>query len=206
MGKKQFIPAWIEEAPSAGSYRSIFKWGAPDGFKHPNSRLYALVKKTFQMTDDDFRKVKSTGNEAVKCDLPIKIPQEKIDALKGIAGEENVATDGYSRVKYSSGKTAEEALKLRRGIVEGAADVVVHPRSREDVQKIVAYCNEQKIPIYPYGGGSSVNFGFQCARGGISLVMNTHMNRVLSFSEENQTITVEPGDTVVLMFKDRRSD
>jgi len=193
MSRNPFQPGWIEQAPPAGSYRSIFKWGAPEAFKHPNRRLYKLVKDTFGMTDDDFRRAGSTGNEPVKCDLPIRIPEEKIQALRAIVGPENVAVDDYSRVKYATGKTAEEALKLRSGIVEGVGDVVVHPRDREDVRKIVAYCHEHKIPLYPYGGGSSVNFGFQCARGGVSLVMNTHMNRVLGFSEENQTITVEPG-------------
>jgi alkyldihydroxyacetonephosphate synthase len=193
MSKNPFQPRWIEQAPTAGSYRSIFKWGAPEAFKHPNRRLVDLVKKTFHMTDADFTSTVSTGNEPVTCDAPVRIPPEKIEALKAIAGDSNVSTDDYSRVKYASGKTAEEALKLRRGIVEGAADVVVHPRGREDVQKIVAFCHEQKIPLYPYGGGSSVNFGFQCVHGGVSLVLSTHMNRVLGFSEANQTITVEPG-------------
>jgi alkyldihydroxyacetonephosphate synthase len=96
-------------------------------------------------------------------------------------------------VKYGAGKTMEEAMKLRKGIVESAADLVLHPRNKEDVQKIVAYANEQDIPVYPYGGGSSVTFGLQCAGGGVSLAMSTHMHRVLDFNETNQTITVEPG-------------
>ncbi len=45
--KKQraFIPAWSDEAPGAESYRSIFKWGAPGRFKHPNHRLYDMMRK-----------------------------------------------------------------------------------------------------------------------------------------------------------------
>jgi len=193
MSSKPFTPPWIEEAPAAGSYRSIFKWGAPAAFKHPNRRLYEVVKETFGMTDDDFRSFASTGNEPVKCGAPVRLSAEQIQALEGIAGKENVATDAYSRVRYATGKTMEEALKLRAGIVEGAADAVVHPRDKQDVQKLVAYCNQQKIPLVPCGGGSSVNLGFRCARGGVSLAMSTHMNRVLEFNEENQTITVEPG-------------
>jgi len=193
MTRKPFLPPWIERPPPPGSYRSIFKWGAPDAFKHPNRRLFALVKEAFGMTDGDFRETRSTGNEPVACDAPVGLPPERIQDLQAIVGAENVATDGYSRVKYSSGKTAEEALRLRRGIVEGAADAVVHPRDKGEVARIVALCNEHKIPIYPYGGGSSVHFGFKFARGGIALALSTHMNRVLSFNEENQTITVEPG-------------
>jgi alkyldihydroxyacetonephosphate synthase len=192
-GTKGFIPDWTSAAPSEGTYRSVFKWGAPDGFKHPNPRLFAMLKEKLQMTDDDFRTKRHEGNEPVRCDLPISLAADQVDALKRIVGAENVAADGYSRVKYSSGMTMEEVLKLREGIVDKVADVVVHPRNKDDVVALVKYCDEQRIPIYPYGGGSSVTLAFKCVRGGVSLVMSTHMNRLTVLNERNQTATVEAG-------------
>ena len=191
--KDSFTPAWTEEAPRQGTYRSIFKWGDPTAFKHPNRRFYAMMKDLFEMTDADFGRRQEEGNETVECKQSIRLSDEQAGVFKTIVGEENVNVDDFSRVKYATGKTMEEAMKLRKGIVEDVADLVVHPRNKEDVKKIVAYCNEQGIPIYPYGGGSSVTFGFQCTKGGISLVMSTHMHRVVDFNETNQTITVEPG-------------
>lgn len=193
MSKQSFHPDWIEEPPKKRSYRSVFKWGAPEAYKHPNQRFFDLLKEVFQMTDADFHKPQKDGNEEVKCDHPIRLAEDQISTLKRLVGEENVDTDAYARVRYTHGKTAEEALKLRNGIVERVADAVVHPRGKEDVIELVKYCNEQKIPIVPYGGGSSVNFGFQSAKGGIALVLSTHMNRVLEFNETNQTIKVESG-------------
>ena len=87
----------------------------------------------------------------------------------------------------------EETLQLRQGVPVAVNDLAVHPRSREDIQKIVSYCDRERIPVYVYGGGSSVTKGLQCAKGGITLVLSTHMNRVLAFNETNQTITVEAG-------------
>ena len=191
--KTGFVPDWTSVAPKEGTYRSIFKWGAPDAFKHPNRRLYAMVKEKFRMTDADFRQKQNEGNETVCCDAPVKLSDDYIDAFKGIVGAENVATDDYSRVKYATGKTMEETMKLRTDAAGEVADVVVHPRDKEDVKKVVKYCDEQRIPICPYGGGSSVTLGLTCVKGGISLVMNTHMNRVLELNEPNQTVTVEPG-------------
>jgi alkyldihydroxyacetonephosphate synthase len=191
--KESFTPAWTEDPPKQGSYRSIFKWGDPAGFKHPNRGFYRMVKDVFQMTDADFDRPHEEGNERVECAVPTRLSDGQIRAFEAIVGTENVNTDDYARVKYGAGKTMEEAMKLRKGIVERVPDLVLHPRNREDVQKIVAFCNEQGIPIHPYGGGSSVTFGFQCAKGGVSLVMSTHMNRALAFNENNQTITVEPG-------------
>jgi alkyldihydroxyacetonephosphate synthase len=190
---KNFIPLWTEKAPGLQTFRSIFKWGAPDAFKHPNSRLYNMLKEKFHMTDADFESKKSEGNEKIKFDLHVKFSEKEIAVFEDIVGKDNVTIDDYDRLKYSTGKTAQEAMNLRRGIVEDVTDLVVHPRSKEDVKRIVQYCNEKKIPIYVYSGGSSVNFGFRCKKGGITLVMSTHMNKVVGFNEINQTITVEPG-------------
>lgn len=191
--KKEFTPEWTEKAPPHRSYRSIFKWGAPDEYKHPNKRLYRLIKETFEMSDGDFRKKKEEGNESVKLETPSGIPEEALQRFRKMLGEENVSTDGYDRACFSNGKTMEEAMRLRKGDPGPVPDVVLHPRNKKDVQEIVRYCNEKRIPIYPYGGGSSVNFGFKCIKGGVSLVMKTHMNRVLEINETNQTATVEAG-------------
>ena len=67
------------------------------------------------------------------------------------------------------------------------------PRDKNDIEKIVVYCNEHEIPLYVYGGGSSVTRGVECVKGGIQLDMRVHFNKVIAFSERMQTITVEAG-------------
>ena len=37
MAKTKFVPSWYTQPTPAGTYRSLFKWGDPAGFKHPNS-------------------------------------------------------------------------------------------------------------------------------------------------------------------------
>jgi len=37
-----FQPRWTSDPPPAGSYRSIFKWGDPAVFKHPNKMLNSV--------------------------------------------------------------------------------------------------------------------------------------------------------------------
>ncbi len=191
--KSGFTPDWRETAPEKGTYRDVFKWGAPDGFKHPNRGFYALLKEELGLTDTDFQKRRSEGNEKVRCDIPVRLSKEQVEALKEIVGQDNVQNDDFSRVKYGTGKTMEEALRLREGIVEEAPDLVVHPRNTEDVRKIVVYCNEQRIPVYVVGGGSSVTMGFKCSKGGIALAVGTHMNRLVELNETNHTATVQAG-------------
>ena len=188
-----FIPDWTEQAPPAGSYRSIFKWGAPNGFKHPSDAWYRMMKEEFGMTDDDFKKRKFEGLEQVSLNRGIRIGQTDIQNFESIVGKENVATDDYSRLRYSRGKTVEEAAELRNGNIGEVTDIVLHPRSKNDVRKIISLCNDRKIPVHVYGGGSSVTLGLVPAQGGVTLVMGTHMNKLISINETNQTALVQPG-------------
>ncbi|HZL82717.1 MAG TPA: hypothetical protein VFB98_04455, partial [Candidatus Deferrimicrobium sp.] len=68
--KSAFQPDWFEDTAPPDSFRSILKWGGPAEFKHPNKRLYALMKKTFGMTDADFQRREKMGLEQVPQEIP----------------------------------------------------------------------------------------------------------------------------------------
>ncbi|MFZ5351713.1 MAG: FAD-binding oxidoreductase [Bacillota bacterium] len=191
--KREPEPKWYREVPPKDSYRSILKWGAMDEFKNPNERLYRLMKETFKMTDDDFKTPQKMGLEKVQHNKPINLKPEQIEVFKRIVGEENVKMDDYTRLAVAYGKTMIDLMRLRNGIVENIPDIVLYPRSKEDIAEIVKYCNQQIIPVYVYGGGSSVTRGTEAMLGGVSLDMRVHMKRVIKFNETNQTITVEAG-------------
>ncbi len=190
---KKFAPAWSDQPPPPGSYRSVFKLGAPGRFKHPSDAWFEMLKDQLGMTDEDFQQKINEARQPVTLREKTRLSAAQLEHFAAIVGSENVAVDAYSRVRFSCGKTVEEALELRGGSVTHAADAVVHPRNKYDVRRIVAYCHEQKIPVYGYGGGSSVTLGIRPVHGGIVLAMSTHMNRVLAVNEKNQTVRVQPG-------------
>ena len=193
--KTSFEPQWRTTPPETGSWRSIFKWGAPDGFKHPNAKLYELLKETFGLTDDAFAVPVDSGDEPVSLASadPSALDTATVEAFVAISGEENVSVSDYDRVKYANGKTMEEIYALRDGKPESMVDLVIHPRNEDEIAGIVALCHEKKIPLHLFGGGSSVTLGISPGKGGVTLVMATHMTRVVAFNETNQTITVECG-------------
>lgn len=190
---KKFVPDWYHEKAPERSYRSILKWGDPEAFKAPNTKLYELMKETFHMTDDDFKVKQEMGLEEVDYDIPCRLSNDQIAALEAIVGKANVSTDNYDRLSVAYGKTMVDLMRLRKHIVENVPDAVVYPKNREDIIALVKYCCEQKIPMYVYGGGSSVTRGVEAVKGGITLDMRKNFNKVISFSEHNQTITVEAG-------------
>lgn len=192
---KGFEPSWVKTAAPADSWRSIFRWGDPNFVKYPKESLYKMMKEKFQMTDEDFKNYDgSIGMEKVELkNCPVNLDKGHIEALKEIVGEEYVRTDDYARVSVAYGKTGYDAMRLREKRVDSLPDAVVYPARTKEVEKIVAYCTKEKIPLYVYGGGSSVTMGVEPIKGGISLDMRLRFNHIISFNETDQTITVQAG-------------
>ncbi len=81
-------------------------------------------------------------------------------------------------------------------MVENPPDAVVYPRNEADVAKIVKFCNDKKIAITPFGGHSSVTRGVEAPKGGVSLDLTRHMDKVVRVNVENSSVTVQPGTSV----------
>jgi alkyldihydroxyacetonephosphate synthase len=189
----RYTPPWTESPPPRRTFRSLLKWGSPSEFKHPNWRLYELIKQVFDMTDDDFRERTNTGEMPVLVDQPCRLPAETLAGLMRIVGEKNVRADDWSRASVCYGKAMLDVMRLRAGSIENPPDVVVDPRDADDVRRLVTFCNERRIPITAFGAGSGVTRGSECIKGGVSLCMSTHMKRVLAVDPITQAVTVEPG-------------
>lgn len=191
---KGFEPKWYLETPPKRSYRSIFKWGDPDYNKIPKENLYKLMKEIFHLTDDDFKQYdEPLGLEEVKLDKPCGLSEAILNGLREIVGEDNVSIDDYDRLSVAYGKTMFDLLRLRQHIADNVPDVVVYPENKAQIEQIVAFVSQHKIPLYVYGGGSSVTRGVEPICGGVSLDMRRHFNKVIDFNETDQTITVEAG-------------
>jgi len=189
----EFYPDWYNQAPPSGSYRSIFKWGYPGTFKHPNKRLYQLMKEKLDLTDEDFKIKQHLGEEKVIFNIPVNLTNTQLNELRAIVGEDNVQTDDYNRLRVAYGKMIYDLIRLRKKIAENLPDAVVRPRHKEDIRDLVKWCSRHKVAITAFGGGSSVMRGPECPAGGISLDMRVYMNKIIRLNTENQTVTVQPG-------------
>lgn len=192
MNENSFVPDWTKTPPAPGSYRSIVKEGTPERVKVPTPQYYAQLKRDLNLSDDHFSN-KQDGNQPLGPVPASSLNSSVIEQIGRMVGAENIQVDDYHRVKYSYGKAAEEMVTLKHGMLHEVTGAAVHPRDKFDVQKIVQLCSERNIPIYVYGGGSSCNQGFLPEKDGITLVLNTHMNKVLEVSELNHTCRVQSG-------------
>ena len=191
---KGFEPEWFNGDIPETSYRSIFKWGDPGLIKVPREALFQIMKEKFGLTDDDFSAYKENlGLDEVRFDLPVNLTEAQLTALREIVGCDFVRTDDYARLSVAYGKTMYDILRLRNKIVQNVPDAVLYPDTKEQIEQIVAFCAKEKIPVYVYGGGSSVTRGVECVKGGISLDMRLRFNKVMLLNETDQLVTVQAG-------------
>ncbi len=75
-----------------------------------------------------------------------------------------------------------------------APDYVLLPKTTEEVQRIVQFANEEKIPIVPVGGGLSLSGLVIPHRGGIAVDLK-RMDRILEVNEKSRYVVFEAGVT-----------
>ena len=73
-------------------------------------------------------------------------------------------------------------------------DAVVFAQSTQEVAAAVALCNEYKVPVIPYGTGTSLEGHILALSGGLSIDL-LQMNRVIAVHAQDLTVTVQPGVT-----------
>jgi glycolate oxidase len=105
-----------------------------------------------------------------------------IAGLEQITGRDGVLHTPEDLAVYSYDGTFEEHRP----------DVVVLPRSTEQVSQIVKLAARERIPVVTRGMGSGLTAASVPFRGGITLSM-TRMNRILEIDEVNATVHAEAG-------------
>lgn len=174
------------------TYRDIFKWG--DKRETPiDSGTLKIIKEKFGYTESDLQVKHLFGNQEVKLGSQCQLEKSIIKKLAEIVGSENIKDDDFSRASHAHGKFYAELLKLRKGEILSPPDLVIYPRSEEDIIRILEVCNINKIAIIPVGGHSSVTCGVETPNKGISLDLTKHLNKVLEVNTINSTSTVQSG-------------
>ncbi len=73
-------------------------------------------------------------------------------------------------------------------------DAVFSPETVEEVQRVVTICNEERMPLIPFGAGTSLEAQLNAPLGGLSLDMSG-MNRILTVHASDLDAVVQPGVT-----------
>ncbi|MHA2290102.1 MAG: FAD-binding oxidoreductase [Promethearchaeota archaeon] len=77
---------------------------------------------------------------------------------------------------------------------EKTPELVITPKSLEDVQKIVKIANEFKVPIIPKSSKTNRYGGTIVSNGGLIIDLRK-LNRIISIDDTNMHVVIEPGVT-----------
>jgi D-lactate dehydrogenase (cytochrome) len=110
------------------------------------------------------------------------LPQTMLDAL---------------RAHFAERCSTALAVREQHGRDESPFDVpppdaVVYAESVADVAFAVKLASEHRVPVIPYGAGSSLEGHLLAVQGGISIDMS-RMNKILQLHAEDLTVTVQAG-------------
>lgn len=112
-----------------------------------------------------------------------KVSADVLRELAGIVGDGGVLTDADTLARYARDETEDLAFP---------PEVVVVPRSTEEVSGVMRVATRHAIPVTPRGAGTGLSGGALPVHGGISLSLE-RMNRILEIDAENLMAVVEPG-------------
>jgi D-lactate dehydrogenase (cytochrome) len=101
--------------------------------------------------------------------------------------------------KFGNRLVSSQAVREQHGntttwIANEPPDAVVFPQATEDVQEIVRICAAHKVPVIPFGTGTSLEGHVNAPYGGVSIDFRD-MNRVLAVNSQDLDCVIEPGIT-----------
>jgi FAD/FMN-containing dehydrogenase len=108
------------------------------------------------------------------------IEKKHLDKLKQLI-KGDVLSDYKSRNIYSTDASAYQELP----------QAVLIPRDERDVELIVGYAHQHKLPIIPRAAGTSL--AGQVVGNGLVVDVSKHLNRILKLNIEERWVEVEPG-------------
>src|SRR5213596_1546073 len=121
--------------------------------------------------------------DAVDTETRVSISPQMLQTLVEIVGKQNVISGEEELLVYEC-----DAYTLEKNL----PNVVVLPRTTDEVSKIAALCAQQNVPIIPRGAGTSLSGAVLAVTGGVMIAIG-RMNKILEVDYRNRRALVEAG-------------
>jgi alkyldihydroxyacetonephosphate synthase len=133
--------------------RSWWGWGTDDAAV-AGAELTALTERVSALLPD----ADLTDHPPLSpADLALPAPRITAPAaLDAIAS--STATD---RAAHARGKAFRDVVRNLCGVIDHAPDLVLRPRTEQDVIDVLDWCTRERVAVVPFGGGSSVVGGVE---------------------------------------------
>src|SRR5580704_2164305 len=109
--------------------------------------------------------------------------------------DDQICDSRYERLVHAYGKGLRDLFRARRGMAEGAPDLVLYPENEHEVVMTIRAAAHHDVSIIPFGGGSNIAGCLErtdTRRMVVSLDMR-RMRRVVAVDTESCTARIEAG-------------
>src|SRR5437660_4225533 len=138
-------------------------------------------------------------NMRASRELAMALVQEKSDritrrdpnAVKAVVA---ALTAQFGNRVVTSQAVREQHANTTTWIANEPPDAVVFPQASDEVQDIVRICARLRVPVIPFGTGTSLEGHINAPYGGVSIDFRD-MKRVLAVNSQDLDCVVEPGIT-----------
>ncbi|KAF4973160.1 hypothetical protein FSARC_504 [Fusarium sarcochroum] len=108
-----------------------------------------------------------------------------VDEIRQLLGKDAVSVDNHDLDEHGYSEWSTSNTDVR-------PVAIVKPTSTEQVSSAAKICNRYKVPIVPYGAGSSVEGNFSSPFSGVCLDLSD-MNKIVAFHPDDMDIVVQAG-------------
>lgn len=115
-----------------------------------------------------------------------------VEKLSALIGSERIAIDAAQLDELSWDALSEGRIHPKRQPELATPICAVTPISTEEVQRVVRFANQERVPLIPFGGGSGLMGGALSTQRSIVVDLR-QMNRVIEIDVEARSVRVQAG-------------
>ena len=128
---------------------------------------------------------------------PSRVSEETLLRLRAACGEDGVRLSPLERISHATGRSLPDLLRLRRGELAAAPDVVVYPPDEGAVAAVLRVAAAAALAVVPFGGGTSVVGGVEPRSAphqrGVLCLDTTRLDRLVHLDRCSRTATFQAG-------------
>lgn len=171
---------------SSTSARSWWGWGTDDG-RLSRAEADDLVARVSTLLPGQDLTVHAAPDPRA-----LRVPGPRVAPPAALA--ELCSDDPVDRLSHARGKAFRDVVRNLHGDVAHVPDLVVRPRTEQDVVDVLDWCTTSGTPVVPYGGGSSVVGGVEPRFDGPAVTLDlAALDRVLEVDPVSRAARIQAG-------------
>ena len=174
------------EPPASSRRRKFWGWGFEDQ-QPPHEQVEAAAAAARE----------HLGFEPTAVERPVRLddielPPARLEPPASLAAV--CRSDPYERASHAYGKSYRDVVRAFRGRFDNPPDVVAHPADEAELERVLAWCGEERAAAIPFGGGTSVVGGVEppADRPTVTIDLKA-MDRVLEVDAESRAARIQAG-------------